>query len=161
MNRLKLVRYVLWCSLLMLLMSPAEARHVRRFAGNKEAKPYTRDLPAIDKVELLKLDLSHSEMWNGKDVEAMKTIEGREARKIASLWRAQAYRSSSAICHEPSYAIKFYSKDKLIAYASVCWMCNNVAFVTPELRRTQGFNGKGIQGQRLLQVFQNAFPKTE
>ncbi len=131
----------------------------RRFLGNEEAKLFTRNLPTVDKVELLKLK-KNGDLWNG-EIESSKMVEGVEAQKTASLWRTQNYLPDSAICHYPGYAIKFYFKDKLIAYATLCWECNNISFETPNLKRTQGFGGRDKKGQQLLQVFHTAFPEAK
>src|SRR6266850_6722962 len=80
--------------------------------------PYTRRLPWIDKIELQKLKANEIRIGS---IEATKTIDGREAQAIASLWRSLTYTSFTADCHEPAYGIKFYRKDKLIVFASLCW----------------------------------------
>ncbi len=130
-----------------------------RFPGNKEAKPYTVNLQSVDKVELLELQRK-GDVWNG-GIKSTKTLEGVEAQKVASLWRSQTYLPYSAICHLPAYAIKFYSQDKLLVYATLCWECDNIRFKTPDLTQTQGFGGGDKKGQRLLGVFRKAFPSTE
>jgi len=118
---------------------------------------YTRKLPRIDKVELQKIQ--PKDMWIGT-ILGSKTLEGKEARRIASLWRAQKFRSYSAICHEPVYGIKFFSKGRLILYASVCWDCNNIILQEPQLKSggKQGFNGESKMGRRLLEEFMRIFP---
>jgi hypothetical protein len=123
---------------------------------NREAIRYTVRLPAVDKVELEKFKTS--EMWI-EGIEATKVLEGREAQSIAALWRRQDYRLGSAECHYPAFGIKFYSGGKLIAHASLCWMCDNVAFLTPGLRSKQGFAGKSRRGKELLDLFARAFPR--
>ena len=129
----------------------------RDYQGNSEAKRFTRDLPAVDKVELLKLE-KKGDSWTGK-IEASKTLKANEAQKFAKLWRQQNYEPISAICHLPAYAVKFYAKDKLLTYATLCWDCNNIAFEEPRLDKTQGFAGDGSKGQKLLQIFKGAFPE--
>jgi len=128
-----------------------------RFPGNKEARPYTRDLQPIDKVELLKLKKA-GDLWNG-EIASTETVDGIEAQKIATLWRTQTYRPFSSICHFPAYALKFYANDRLIVYATLCWDCDNIGFETPHLNATQGFGGKDKKGQALLNVFRAAFPE--
>lgn len=148
----------LFCSVLILCTASTSFAQSRRFVGNKVAKPYTRDLMPIDKVELLKL--KGGEVWNG-EIEASKTVEGHEAQKIASLWRTQTFLPHSAICHMPGYALKFYVEDKLIVYATLCWECDNIGFQTPKLTRTQGFGGNDKYGQQLLGIFRAAFPEKQ
>jgi hypothetical protein len=134
---------------------PAVECQSRRFGGLKEFRPYTRDLPAVDKVEFLKLT-QKDEHWNG-EISDTRTFKGVEAHKIASLWRRQTYTSSAAACHEPAYGIKFYAHGKLIAYASICWSCNNIFFLTPRSTRTQSFQGYNKRGEQLSELFRLAF----
>jgi hypothetical protein len=130
-----------------------------RFQGPKEFLPYTRKLPHIDKIELLQLELK-DDRWDGK-VAAGKVLKGSEAEKVASLWRRQTYTSSLSACHEPAYAIKFYYRERLIAYASVCWSCNSIYFITPNLHRTQSFAGYNERGEQLSEIFRLAFAATK
>ena len=118
---------------------------------------YTRRLPAIDKVELQKLKPSD---YGFNGVEKSKTVEGNDARKIASLWRAQNFHQMAAACHEPVFGIKFFFKDKTIMHVSICWECNNIVVVEPKLKSnaTQGFAGAGKAGQKLLEEFKRTFP---
>jgi len=109
---------VLCCLLLLTTVSIVSNGQSPRFTGNKEAKPYTYSLPDIDKIELLKLK-KIGDIWDGS-IEATKTVEGDEARRIAALWRTQKYLPYSASCHLPAYAIKFYSEGKVLAYATLC-----------------------------------------
>lgn len=152
------------CALLLILcvVTGTEARP-RRFMGHKEFLPYTRNLPAIDQVELLKLTLKddhrNGEHWNG-EIDATKVLRGPEAQKIASLWRGQTYTPNVSACHEPAYAIKFYAKGKLLVYATVCWSCNNMRFITPELNGEQNFAGGDKRGEQLSEVFRLAFSET-
>lgn len=146
---------VLCCLLLLTTVSTVNNGQSPRFTGNKEAKPYTYGLPNIDKIELLKLK-KIGDIWDGT-IEATKTVEGDEARSIATLWRTQKYLPYTASCHLPAYAIKFYSEGKVLAYASLCWDCDNIGFINPRLKGTQGFDGKGKKGQQLLEVLTKAF----
>jgi hypothetical protein len=130
-----------------------------RFRGPKQFRPYTRNLPRIDKIELLELELK-DDRWNG-EVAAIKVLNGAEAQKVASLWRRQTYTSSLSACHEPAYAIKFYYRERLIAYASVCWSCNSIFFITPNLQRTQSFLGGNERGEQLSEIFRLAFTTTK
>jgi hypothetical protein len=141
--------------LLMLCIVPVSLVQSRPFMGQKEYLPYTRNLPHIDKVELLKLKLI-DDQWNG-DILATKVLKGSEAQRIASLWRKQTYTSSQSACHNPAYAIKFYSQEKLLVYASVCWSCNNIFMMTPKLSRTQNFLGGNRRGEQLSEIFDLAF----
>jgi hypothetical protein len=144
--------------LLSLAIVPAAAGQSHRFMGKKEFLPYTRNLPAIDRVELLKLELK-DDRWNGK-IESSKVLKGTKAQRVASLWRKQTYNQSDSACHEPAYAIKFYSRRRLLVYATVCWACNNMFFMTPELKRTQNFEGGNKLGEQLYEIFRLAFAET-
>ena len=81
--------------------------------------PQTRNLPQVDKVELFKLK-KRGDVWTG-EFTAQKTVVRNEAEKVAQLWRKQSFVSDSPICHNPGYAIKFYDRDKLLVYATLCW----------------------------------------
>jgi hypothetical protein len=155
----KLLRSSLITLLLVFCVVPEVLGHPPRFRGLKEFLPYTGKLPRIDKIELLKLKLK-DDRWNG-EIEASKVLNGAQAQKVAALWRRQTYTSSLAACHEPAYAIKFYSKERLIAYASVCWSCNNIFFITPNLHRTQSFVGGNKRGEQLSEIFRLAFTESE
>jgi hypothetical protein len=141
--------------LLVLYIVPGVVARSPRLQGRKEFLPYTRQLPVIDKIELLQLKLK-DDRWDG-EIAASKVLKGAEAQKVASLWRRLSYTSSLAACHEPAYAIKFYSGERLIAYASVCWSCNSIFFITPNLHRTQSFAGGNKRGERLSEIFRLAF----
>jgi len=151
--------YIVRTAILTILAcsAPSCARSEDTFRGLTEAKQVTRELPSIDKIELFELERV-GDLWTG-EIRASKTIEGSEAQQIASLWRSQVYLADPAICHNPAYAIKFLSRQKLIAYASLCWDCDNIEFLEPRLSRYQGFAGKHESGQRLLGVFTSAFPE--
>src|SRR5258706_5512802 len=141
--------------LLVLCIAHVVVGQTPRFRGRKEFLPYTRNLPAIDKIKLLK--------WKPKDdrsdgeIAGIRVLKGAEAQKVASLWRRQTYTSSQSACHEPAYAIKFYFRERLIAYASVCWSCNNIYFIRPDLHGTQNFLGGNKKGEQLSEIFRLAF----
>jgi hypothetical protein len=147
------MRHQLYSVMLLLLLSIAVAAKPGRV--NREAIRYTIRLPAVDKVELEKFKTR--EMWV-ESVEATKVLEGKEAQAVAVLWRRQDYRLGSAECHYPAVGIKFYSGGKVIAHASLCWMCDNIIFLTPDLRLKQSFAGHSKRGKELLDVFARAFP---
>jgi hypothetical protein len=152
---LKMNRNRLLIFLLALCVVPAVVGRTQRFRGPKEFLPYTRNLPRIDKIELLKLELKNDQ-WDG-EITASKILKGNEAQRVASLWRRQTYTSNVSACHEPAYAIKFYHREKLITYASVCWSCNSIFFIEPNLHRTQSFAGGDKRGEQLSEIFRLAF----
>jgi hypothetical protein len=151
-------RFVLTLLLVLCIVHGAEAQS-RRFMGHREFRPVTRNLPAIERVELLKLKIEDNR-WYGK-IEAVKSLQGAEAQKVAALWRRQTFNQNMGVCHEPNYAIKFYAKGRLLAYASICWSCNNIYFITPKSKRTQSFAGYDSRGEQLSEIFRLAFAQTE
>src|SRR5437773_2715567 len=110
--------------LLISCIVPSVVGKTPRYRGRKEFLPYTRGLPPIDKIELLKLELK-DERWDGQ-IAGSRVLREARAQKVASLWRRQTYTPNDSACHEPAYAIKFYYRGKLIGYASVCWSCNSI-----------------------------------
>ena len=144
-------------SLILLLVLVSALPLVVKAQFGSIPRRYTRQLPAIDKVELQKLKPSE---YGFKGVDESKTLEGVDARKIASLWRAQNFHQMAASCHEPVFGIKFFFKDKTIMHVSICWECNNIVVVEPTLKSnaTQGFAGASKAGQKLLEEFKRTFP---
>lgn len=150
------------CAMLLAIVACALTncgQHAKPYEGSAEARPFTRTLPSIDRVELMELERV-GDLWNG-GIKASKVIEGTEAQQVASLWRTQTYLPDSPICHFPAYAIKFFSGEKLIAYASLCWECDNIEFLDPKLKGYQAFAGESASGQHLLSVFTSAFPNAK
>ena len=133
----------------------ASAQH-RRYLGQKEYLPYTRNLPHIDRVELLKLKLNRQDEWDGGII-GTKTLDGTKAQKLASLWRRQTYNDRQSACHNPGWAVKFYARGKLLAYATVCFSCNNISMITPDLPTRQNFGGYEPIGEQLEQMLSHAF----
>lgn len=150
------MKRTIWCLLLILLSVGAAEAKSSSLDVNRRVRPYTISLPRIDKVELERYKTVEMRI---DSIEATKVIEGREAQAIAALWRAQNYRWRTPICHYPAFGIKFYSKGKLILYASLCWQCDNIIFREPRLGVMQGFNGSSRKGKQLLEVFLKAFPR--
>jgi hypothetical protein len=122
---------------------------------SSSSAPHTRNLPQVDKVELLKLK-KQGDAWTG-EIAGRKSVVRDEAERVAQLWRKQTFVSDSPICHTPGYAVKFYNRDKLLVYATLCWDCNNIEFLTPKLEKYVGFDGRGAKGQELLKYLQNTF----
>ena len=154
----KLNGRLVFASLLLLSIVPASMAQLRRFTGRKEFLPYTRNLPAIDRVELLKREMKNDK-WDG-EIESRKVLQGTKAQRVASLWRKQTYTQSDSACHEPGYAIKFYSRRRLLVYATVCFACSNMFFITPNLKRTQNFESGNKLGEQLNEIFRLAFAET-
>jgi hypothetical protein len=148
------MKHNIFCLFIILLTSVAVQANSSHLDVQRKLRPYTRNLPRIDKVELETYNLMEMRV---ESIARTKTIEGREARAIASLWRTQNYRSFNPICHFPTFGIKFYSKGKLILYATLCWQCDNIVIREPKLRMSQGFDGKSKKGQQLLEALKGAF----
>src|SRR5205807_10126549 len=108
---------------------------------------YTRRLPQIDRIELQKVQSAELGI---RSVQAVKTIEGKQAQTFAALWRTQNFRSIAPECHQPGFAIRFYAHGTLLLYASLCWECDNIEFLEPKLGGYQGFNGSSRKGRALL-----------
>jgi hypothetical protein len=115
--------------------------------------PCTSGLPQVDKVELFQLE-KKGDLWTGKYT-AQKTLIGPATELVAQLWRNQSFADDSPICHNPGYEIKFYRQNKLLVDATLCWDCDNLEFLTPKLNDFVGFDGKGRQGQELLNYLEN------
>jgi hypothetical protein len=155
----KLLRKWFLPLLLAMCIVPGVTGGTPRLSGRKEFLPVTRNLPSIDKIELLKLTLKDGR-WDG-EIAASRILKGAEAQRVALLWRHQTYTSNLSACHEPAYAIKFYSRERLIAYASVCWSCNSIFFINPNLHSTQSFAGGNNRGEQLSEIFRLAFTAAE
>jgi hypothetical protein len=145
---------IICCLFIILLTNVALPANSSHLDVKRKLRPYTRNLPRIDKVELETYNLMETRI---ESTAATKIVEGREAQAIASLWRTQNYRSFTPMCHFPAFGIKFYSKGKLIVYASLCWECNNIVIREPKLGVAQGFDGESKKGKQLLEVLIRAF----
>jgi hypothetical protein len=143
-------------SLLIVCGTASVLAQTPHYRGRKEYLSYTRNLPRIDRVELFKLKLNKQDEWDGGII-ASKTVDAAKAKKLASLWRRQTYTSSQSACHNPGWAIKFYARQKLLAYATVCFSCNNISMITPDLPTRQSFGGYLPIGEQLEQMFSATF----
>jgi hypothetical protein len=98
-------------------------------------------------------------MGNIEKVDATKIVEGRETRPVVSIWRKQRfYGRSVAACHQPPYAIKFYSRGEVVLFATVCWMCHNITFIVPDVKYWIGFGSESKEAKALREIFRKAFP---
>jgi hypothetical protein len=135
------------------------------FAQNDKRKflSSTKRLPAIDKVEIIKLHKSPEEQNAPSDVVGTSFVKGKKAKRIAAVWRKLKWNfEGQAACHEPGYRVKFYSKGKLLVYANVCWSCNNVSFVAPEgINAQPTFDGYSPRGEALEELFAREFRDKE
>ena len=93
-------------------------------------------------------------MGNIERVDATKVIEGQEVQEIVRAWRQQRFAGySAAACHQPPYAIRFYSRGKVVLFASLCWMCQNVTFLVPEEKGWIRFDAGSNEARRLREIF--------
>jgi hypothetical protein len=125
--------------------------------SRSEGTPQTRNLPAVDKAELFRL-AKNGDVWNG-EFAAQAILAGDDAKAAAQLWRAQSFSDDSPICHNPGFAIKFYNHDVLVVYATLCWECNNIEFLSPRLDKYVGFDAEGKKGQELLSFLEQKLPQ--
>lgn len=142
---------ILLLTLFPVSIAPAQSR----FRGQKEFLPYTRNLPAIDKVEVFILKLNDRDESTGEFLDS-RVFTGANAGKWASLWRRQTYNDHQSACHYPGYAIKFYARGKLLVHANVCFSCNNMSMITPRLEKRQNFDPNPLS-EELEGMFYDAF----
>ena len=139
------IKVPLACLVLLSVLLPG--------CNSSASSPNTTRLPRIDKAELFKLK-KHGDLWNG-EIDREVSLVGDEAQDVARFWRAQSYSSDSPICHNPGYAIKFYDRDMQIVYATLCWECDNIEFLMPQLDKYVGFDAQGSKGQELLEYLKD------
>jgi hypothetical protein len=144
---------------LMLTFCAASTGSAQRSLTKAQARRFVRNLPAIDKVELVQYNMAE----DPRDRRIAKSIfvEHAEAVKIAALWRTQTHAPDRSACHNPSYGVRFFVKEKELFYASVCWSCNNILFFNPDFQGGLHFDGDDKKGQQLLEFFQEAFSETK
>ena len=135
-----------------------------------QAKPHKRKpkaeksfrvplLKNIDKVELMGIE---SRMGNIEKIDETKIVEGKDAQQILDAWREQKYGGgSAAACHQPPYALKFFSKGKNVLFVTICWSCHNLTFIVPESKHWVYFQADTPAAKRLKEIFEKAFPSTK
>ena len=161
MNR----RHALLASLLLLLPGHAEvvttdlafATHVndlpacdrvevlrladKIFTGEEKA-PDPEKLTAKEKERFYCFKFGENYTWF--KITGKVTLKNAEAERIAGLFRAvkQYYFApgvGASFCHSPPYLYRFYSGDKLLGEASVCWECHNLIVGPPDKRTAMYF----------------------
>jgi hypothetical protein len=121
--------------------------------------PASSHAPAVRNIDEVELMSVESRMGAIERVTATKLVRGREARNILSVWRRQRFGGrSAAMCHEPPYALKFYSKGRVVLFATICWACHNVMFDVPETKDAVAFAADSRSGKMLREIFEKAFP---
>jgi hypothetical protein len=117
-------------------------------------------LENVDKIELLSVTSEKGTRMGS--IEATSQVKDKDVPAIIALWRRQTiYDYSPAACHDPSFAIRFYSKGKVTLFASVCWGCSNIDFMVPAADSWAGFEGTSPAGQELLSLLKSTFPNKE
>src|SRR4030095_8370124 len=112
-------------------------------------------LGAIDRVEVLSIDDGGQDIG---PINGIKTLKGAQAQRVATIWRKQKLVGpSGAACHQPPYAVKFYSGGKVVLHASVCWGCSNISFIVPWREYRVKFLADSTNGQLLYETFRKAF----
>lgn len=159
MNRAVKVIYVSCCALTLLLCASSVSMAQPRSLTKKQAARYLRNIPAVDKIELVKFKEGEDPREN--QIERTMFIEGAKAERIAALWRTQSYGPDASACHFPAYGVRFYSKSKPLFYATVCWACSNILFFDPDFKGGLHFEGDAKNGQQLLAIFKEAFSETQ
>ncbi|MDP3238062.1 MAG: hypothetical protein Q8N26_35045 [Myxococcales bacterium] len=121
-------------------------------------------LPEIDAVEVV--DLEEVEPLTGSDYMSAATlaptvrVSGSAAKTIAALWRSLPA-GSQARCHDPPFGLRFFLGDKLVAEASLCWMCNNVVGGTWEGTFWFEFDGEAPGSLELLAALRTEIGKPQ
>lgn len=142
-------------TLLVFIAPPARAQTSRQ-TPDATASSRAHAVRHVDEVELLSVE---SRAGAIERVTATRLVRGREARNIVSVWRRQKFWGRSpAMCHEPPYALKFYSKGRVVLFATICWACHNVIFDVPEIEGAVAFEADSRSGKMLREIFDKAFP---
>lgn len=119
-------------------------------------------LPEIDAVEVVDLEdvepLSPSGYMSAATSAPFVRVTGNDAKVIAVLWRSVPA-GSQARCHTPPFGLRFFLGEKLVAEASLCWMCNNVFGGTSEGSFWFEFDGEAPASLELLAAIRTAIGK--
>jgi len=128
----------------------------------------TTDLAACDRVDVFHVNSKDVEKSTGFPVrpyESEVQILGKkyflkgDAEIIAALWRKQRFDYNyQALCHEPGYALRFYSGRSLLFETSVCFHCSNFYITNMFGSMWWGFDTSTPESAELLRKFQEIFP---
>ncbi|HEX8916390.1 MAG TPA: hypothetical protein VF796_28825 [Humisphaera sp.] len=109
-------------------------------------------LPDVDAVEVVVMrgveSGPHGYMPNARDARAVR-VQGPEAARIASLWRALPP-GEQMRCHVPPFGLRFLHGGRVLVEASVCWQCNNVWGHAGDDRFGYEFDGSHPTARALL-----------
>lgn len=177
MNR----RHALFASLLFFIPIRAEV------AREVDFETYVNNLPACDRVEVIRLEEKHfvgkvkqpepSELTAEEKaglhyikqarewfkIAGKADLNGKDAERLASLYRAFKERTfpkgvGVSFCHYPPYMYRFYSGENLVGEASVCWLCRNLIVGPPEKRKAMYFEEEPKAVEELLDASNKLFP---
>jgi len=146
---------------LMLILLCCRALRLRvagqgRFRGRPEFLPYTRNLPAVDQIELFQLKAREGQ-FDGGAILATKVLTGAAAKKVASLWRKQTYTSSDSACQRTSLRHQVLLSRKTDRPCDRLLVLQQYVFHNAALERQQTFEGGNKRGEELSEVFRLAF----
>ena len=177
MNR----RRALLASLLLLI--PAQAEEITYLAFVE----HVNELPACDRVEVVRIKerfhipekeapdpekmtddqkkrlyyLKLTRSW--ADIAGTVTVKNAEAERLAGYFRAFKQHIfppgvGVSFCHTPPYLYRFYSGEKLLGEATVCWDCENLIVGPPDKRTAMYFKPEIKEVKQLLEASNKLFP---
>jgi hypothetical protein len=116
-------------------------------------------LPNVDAVEVVSLrglnaNRVNEYMLAAKNARRMR-LTGPEAERIAEIWRALP-EGEQMRCHCPPFGLRFFSADRLICEASICWKCNNIFGHAGADDVFFAFDGLLSSSRELLKACENA-----
>ena len=140
------------------------------------ARPYTRDLPPVTRVEIYALGGASAKSPRRlksrqggfpirpyklcQEITAHRTLTGAEAEEVAAAWRklrvAMGYQM---MCHFPVVGLRFYGgqKGQLLLETSVCFGCQNFYVKDGWF----GFDAKHATGQEFAALTRRLLPPQE
>ena len=109
---------------------------------------YTRELPAVDTVEVSEVRSSFSPTTKAFETQTVKsvTINGKEAERFASVWRA-LNSGEGAGCFAPTYTVRFFPNQQLLVGSTVCFHCHNLRLPGGSINGIYSFDGEGPTGR--------------
>jgi hypothetical protein len=134
----------------------------------------TTDLPYCDRLEVFHLRAARMETnladrpadafpvrlyGSYPTILSTDTFSGTEAESLASLWRAQTFGPGfQALCHSPTYGLRFFSGRKLLFEMTLCFHCANFHFTDLSGGGFWGFDTGSPKASELLRRLQEIFP---
>jgi hypothetical protein len=115
-------------------------------------------LPPITAVEIVILDGVPAplvDVFHRMEGYRRMTLLGDQAQRIADLWRSLPPGEQSR-CHIPPYGLRFFSADRVVCQASLCWQCNNVYGDADGQHWHFEFDGRHATSQELLTEIRRA-----